>query len=355
MLVFLYAFWKLGESLPLLRGQQGGLSIEMWTSRVGVVGVAVMAFLSGFGAVKCPYDYCVYFLVRHKFIRNVNEEDIAELEKQLLQTMDKIVKKKKRIVMARMELHRSRAHAEAYPKKQSFWSRIVQGTQKSPADILRESIQTMEQETETLENISKEFFLEINNLRNEKDRLVFSQTRKGRLYNIVGLFFAAYCLYKLFMATINIIFDRVVTTDPVTKGFSILLHIINVEIDVPFWSQQISFIFVGIIIAASIQGFLNQLMKLFHAYSNNVSSNSVILFLAHVMGMYFIASVLLLRMNLPLQYRQTITGVLGNIQFNFYHRWFDFIFIPSALLTGVVFYLSSRYFSSSYPAVHTKL
>jgi hypothetical protein len=34
-----------------------------------------------------------------------------------------------------------------------------------------------------------------------------------------------------------------------------------VEIDVPFWSQHISFLFVGIIIAASIRGFLNQLMK----------------------------------------------------------------------------------------------
>lgn len=96
----------------------------------------------------------------------------------------------------------------------------------------------------------------------------------------------------------------------------------HVEIDVPFWSQHISFLFVGIIIAASIRGLLNQLMKvlelsacsplvtlftrcaqLFYTYSSSVTSSSIVLVLAHVMGMYFTSSVLLLRMSLPLQYR----------------------------------------------------
>ena len=52
-----------------------------------------------------------------------------------------------------------------------------------------------------------------------------------------------------------------------------------------------------------------------------------------VMGMYFVSMVLLMRMNMPVQYRTIITEVLGDLQFNFYHRWFDVMFLVAALVT----------------------
>lgn len=97
---FMYFFWKLGDPFPILSPKHGEcvqlsslcryspvylkhfnvtfpvrvkqwcwllfcvgiLSIEQLISRVGVIGVTLMALLSGFGAVNCPYTYMSYFL-----------------------------------------------------------------------------------------------------------------------------------------------------------------------------------------------------------------------------------------------------------------------------------------------------
>jgi hypothetical protein len=58
--------------------------------------------------------------------------------------------------------------------------------------------------------------------------------------------------------------------------------------------------------------------------------------------MYFVSSVLLMRMSVPLQYRTIITRVLGEIKFHFYHAYFDIVFLISALVTMMCFFLSRQ-------------
>jgi hypothetical protein len=53
-----------------------------------------MAVLSGFGAVNAPYTYMAYFL------GSISDADLQASEKRLMQTMDMIISKKKRIAAA---------------------------------------------------------------------------------------------------------------------------------------------------------------------------------------------------------------------------------------------------------------
>lgn len=184
-----------------------------------------------------------------------------------------------------------------------------------------------------------------------QERQIWSSTWQGKYFNFLGLFFSFYCVYKIFMCTINIIFDRVGKKDVVTRGIEIAVHWLGFNIDIAFWSQYISFFLVGCIVVTSIRGLLITLTKVglkimclfnsgangsfflqfFYTISSSRSSNVIVLILAQLMGMYFCSSVLLIRMNMPQEYRVIITQVLSGLQFNFFHRWFDVIFLLSAL------------------------
>lgn len=137
-LLYLYFFWKVGDPFPIMNPKQGILSIEQGVSRIGVIGVTVMALLSGFGAVNYPYTSMAYFIrferfnshhqcravvfnyPRFDFVRRpVSKMDVANTEKRLLQTMDMIINKKKRIALA---THKSSSYSvESGPSPTGLW------------------------------------------------------------------------------------------------------------------------------------------------------------------------------------------------------------------------------------------
>ncbi|KAH0541133.1 Golgi pH regulator [Cotesia glomerata] len=327
-LCYLYLFWKIGDPFPILNPKKGLLSIEQGVSRIGVIGVTVMALLSGFGAVNYPYSSMTYFM------RPVSYADVQAIEKRLLQTMDMILAKKKRIALAKKSEGISKA--ETRSRLWGMWSPLTSMKEYT------ENVKKLEQEVSGLEELSRQLFLEAHDIQNARGRLEWAATWQGKYFNFLGYFFSVYCMWKIFISTINIIFDRVGKKDPVTRGIEIAVHWIGFDIDVTFWSQHISFYLVGCIVVTSIRGLLLTLTKFFYAISSSKSSNIIVLILAQIMGMYFVSSVLLMRMNMPAEYRIIVTQVLGDLQFNFYHRWFDVIFLVSALSSIVFLYLAHK-------------
>ena len=100
--LYFYLFWKLGDPFPIHSPKHGILSIEQGVSRVGVIGVTIMALLSGFGAVNYPYTSMTIFM------RRVTQADVQQIERKLLLTMEMIVTKKKKIALAVKEKELSR-------------------------------------------------------------------------------------------------------------------------------------------------------------------------------------------------------------------------------------------------------
>lgn len=325
-LLFLYGLWRIGDPFPLLSVSHGIFTIEQAVSRIGVIGVTVMALLSGFGAVNYPYTSMSYF------IKQVSQNDIINLERRLLKTVDMISCKKKRIAI---EMRKNR---ELYQRPR-LWNILSSVTQRTKNT---ENIGQLRIEICGLEEVERQLFLEIHYMKNMQERQKWAETFQGKYFNVLGHIFSVYCVWKIAICIVNIIFDRVGRKDPVTKGLEIAVHWCGFNIDLAFWNQHISFLLVGCIVVTSIRGLLLTLTKFFYIISSSKSSNIIVLLLAQIMGMYFCSSVLLMRMNMPAEYRVIITEVLGSLHFNFYHRWFDVIFLVSALSTILILYLLEK-------------
>ena len=69
---------------------------------------------------------------------------------------------------------------------------------------------------------------------------------------------------------------------------------------------------------------------------DELEATAITLFLAFVAGSYFLATLLLLRMSVPAEYRAAIAQGVGNVPVEFFHRLFDMIFLLAFCFGAVV-------------------
>jgi len=185
---YIWAFWKVGDPFPILSKDHGLFTIEQGMSRVGVLGVALMAILSGFGAVSAPYTYLFFFL------RPVTEDDIRDVERKHEHVVDTIAVKQRQLAeITERQLKISNeetGYASALLRR--VYDKVASTISVTDADQLRDDITS-------LEEIARHLLDDMDDLLLERERIAFSKTWKGQYFNLLGYVLSIYCIYRVFM------------------------------------------------------------------------------------------------------------------------------------------------------------
>jgi hypothetical protein len=332
---FVYILWYWvdvpsdhGHDSAAVTGEEGSGGRENYfvyqslIERLGVIGITIMAIISGFGSVYSPYS------TMSIFIRDVSDKRIKDLESRLLRTNELLFRNLK-LLMEDKDTTFNRGGDEkssAVTNNTSTFRRLV-GTGFKIMTSWQDNrskhvkLSRLKFEVEGLQMVTKDIFLEIDDLRQLQSRALFSKTVSGRIFNVVGYLWSSYCLYRMIIVVINTIFSRDPKNDPVTFTLNLVLTLFQFDLDIKEWLQYSSFFFIGILVCTSIRGFLITLGKLFKAWATFVSQKSIVLLLVELMGLYFISSILLIRMSLPIEYREKISQAIGEIEIPFYSNW----------------------------------
>merc|ERR1712136_105763 len=197
-------------------------------------------------------------------------------------------------------------------------------------------------EIEALEVFSRELFIELDELIKARINELRARTFRGRIMNVLGWICSVICVYKIVMSSVNLLFRRggAQADDLGTRILGILLHRCRVSLDVSYWAPILSMVFVGYLTFANTRQFFQRLLTVFRSVSTSVTSNSWALMMTEIMAMYFAACVLLMLRFVPLKDRAELCSVVGEVDLDFVHLHFDYVFLVSSLCSAAFFFLS---------------
>ena len=102
-------------------------------------------------------------------------------------------------------------------------------------------------------------------------------------------------------------------------------------LDIIDWNIFLHLVLVGSLGLMQIRAFLGSMMRMAKLGLLSTNTELYALVLAYLSGLYFLASVVLIRTQLPLVYRKGITVALGPFDFAIFSWLFDCLFVLSSI------------------------
>lgn len=337
-----------GDTVREVLGR-GGLA-RACLERIGVIGILLMALLSGFASVSSPW---------HTFVDNrsyrrrpVTDADIARKQAGLDATAELLHSKRHRLGVLQRKLA-TQADADAATSGSAGLVGKMIGSLKSIGGSGGDAgeVRSLQLEISGLETMEASLASALSVIRSKKAAHARDGTTLGALMALPNYAFGIYCIYRI-LATILTTFRRryqpaaaFSTSDPVSRFLGLLARHWDPKLDQIAWSRQISFLLSGVILAASA----NSVLQTFHLFAKWApgllyqAQANLALAIGQVAATYVISSALLLRSNLPRDVGQSVGDALASaLEPGFVDRWFEGWFLAASAATAAGIWVGGK-------------
>ncbi|GKT46832.1 golgi pH regulator [Colletotrichum spaethianum] len=348
LLVFfgwLFAFWSLGSLVGLdKKTTAGGGILRACLERIGVIGISLMAMLSGFAAVSSPWHTLGALSERRK--RPVTEADITRKEAGLDATNEMLLTKRHRL----QALERKASEAQAASSTSGgFMGKMLGAVRGMGGD--EAEMRALRLEIAGLETMEANLNSSLGLMRSRQAADARAATSLGKLLAVPHYIFSLYCLYRI-LATMLAMLRRAYypsssfsSSDPINRFLGLLARHWDPKLDQIAWARQISFLLSGVILAASA----NSVLQTFHLFSKWMpgllyqAQANLALLIGQIAAVYVISAALLLRSNLPREMGSAVGDALeGALEPRFVDLWFEGWFLMSCTVTGLGVWISRK-------------
>lgn len=357
---WLFAFWSMGSVVPraetMLRspttiggqikgGAMAGTMAEDLTraclERIGVVGISLMALLSGFASVSAPWHTFSSAELRKR--KPLTEADLNRKQTGLDATNEMLATKKHRLHYLERKMAEGAAAAAAKGAKSGGLVGLVMGSIRGQSGEQLE-MQTLRMEIAGLEAMEANLSSNLLLMKSQRAATARASTTLGRLLLGPSYMFSAYCVYRILATSLTTLrrasspSASFANSDPINRFLGLLARHWDPKLDQMAWARIISFALSGVILAASA----NSAIQTFHLFAKwtpgllRHAQANLALAVGQVIATYVISASLLLRSQLPSEARSAVGGVLrGALTPAFVDGWFEGWFLLGSLVTAM--------------------
>ncbi|KAK3333307.1 Abscisic acid G-protein coupled receptor-domain-containing protein [Cercophora scortea] len=307
--------------------------------RIGVIGILLMALLSGFASVSSPWHA---FADQRAFRRRpVTEADVARKQAGLEATREMLASKRHRL---RALQRRVEETAGSNGGGGGGLVGKMLGSLKGMASSEASEIKGLALEIKGLEAMEANLAGSLAVLRTRQAEHRRDGTVMGMALAVPRYGFSVYCVYRILATTLTTVRRAYYpgasfsSSDPINRFLGLLAKHWDPKLDQLAWARQISFLLSGVILAASA----NSALQTFHLFAKWApgllyqAQANLALLVGQIAATYVISSALLLRSNLPREVGRSVGDALESaLEPGFVDRWFEGWFLVASAVTLV--------------------